>query len=71
MELSLRLLLATIFAFVFAGLGYGAGAAIWSGIGVLLALIAFPIGAIYGFFCREINNLIRMVFRSLLHFDGD
>lgn len=70
MELSLRLLLATIFAFVFAGLGYGAGAMIWSGIGVILALITFPIGAIYGFFCREINYLIRMMCRSLIHFDG-
>lgn len=71
MELSLRLLLAAIFAIIFAGVGYGAGSAIWSGIGVLLALIGFPIGAIYGFFCREINSLIRVVFRSLFHFDGD
>ena len=70
MELSLRLLLATLFAFVFSGMGFGAGAKIWSGIGVILALIAFPFGAVYGFFCREINQLLRAGFRSLLHFDG-
>lgn len=42
--LSLRLLFGMVFAFVFAGLGYGAGAVIWFGVGVILALAGFPIG---------------------------
>ena len=69
MEFSLRFLLAFVFAFVFAGLGYGAGAVIWAGIGVILTLICFPIGFIYGFFCREINFFIRGFFRAFLHPD--
>jgi hypothetical protein len=65
-ELSLRLLLAFGFAVVFAGLGYGAGAVVWAGVGLLLALACFPIGFIYGFFCPEINFFIRALIRSFL-----
>ena len=67
-ELSMRLLLAFFFGSVFCGLGYVAGAWIWSGIGLLLALIMFPIGFVYGFFVVEINALIRFAFRCLLKY---
>ena len=71
MEVGLRLLLAVIFACVFAGLGYGIGAVIWTGVGVLLAVAGFPIGAVYGFFCPEINAILRGAFRWLISFGGD
>lgn len=67
MLLGLRLLFAMVFGFVFAGLGYGAGAVIWFGVGVILALVCFPIGLVYGFFMREINSFIRAMFRGLFH----
>lgn len=67
--LSLRLLFAIVFAFVFAVLGYGAGAVIWFGVGVILVLVGFPIGFVYGFFMREINSFIRAMFRGLFHFE--
>lgn len=69
MVLSFRLLFAMVFAFVFAGLGYGVGAVIWFGVGVILALVGFPIGFVYGFFLREINSFIRAMFRGLLHLE--
>ena len=68
-ELSLRLGLACLFGFIFAGMGYGAGDLMWSGIGVILSLISFPIGFLYGFFCREINALIRGIIRTLFQID--
>ncbi|MDA8968918.1 hypothetical protein N9F48_02505 [Akkermansiaceae bacterium] len=68
-EVSMRLLLAFFFGFVFAGLGYGAGAVIWAGIGVILAIACFPIGFVYGYFCQEINIFIRGLIRTLLPFD--
>ncbi|MES2983054.1 MAG: hypothetical protein V4727_12135 [Verrucomicrobiota bacterium] len=68
LELGMRLLLASVFAFVFAGLGYISGAAIWTGVGVILALVCLPIGFIYGFFCREINFFIRSFLRIFLNF---
>ena len=67
-ELSMRLLLAFVFAFVFSGLGYGVGAVIWTGIGIILALVFFPLGFVYGFFCVEINFFLRMIFRFFLPF---
>ena len=71
MELGLRLLLAIVFGFVFAGMGYGAGSVIWAGIGIALSLAFFPVGFVYGFFCSEINPIIRSFFRSLLHFGSE
>lgn len=71
MELGFRFLAASFFGCLFAALGYGIGSAIWTGIGIVLALISFPIGLIYGFFCREINFFIRMLLRSVFHLQGD
>ncbi len=68
MEFGMRLLLAFVFGCVFCGLGYAAGAWIWSGIALLLALIFFPIGFVYGFFAVEINALIRFALRWLIKF---
>lgn len=68
LELSMRLLLGFVFSLLFASFGYGAGAVIWAGIGVILALICFPVGFVYGFFCREINSLIRGIFRAFLSY---
>lgn len=65
----MRLLLAVVFGFVFAALGYGAGAVIWVGIGMILALVCFPIGLVYGYFCAEINVFIRGLIRALLNLD--
>ncbi|BCX47623.1 hypothetical protein HAHE_15310 [Haloferula helveola] len=66
MEIGLRLLLGFVFGCIFAGAGYGVGAMIWVGVGVLMALAGFPLGFLYGFFLPEINGFIRNCFRMFL-----
>ncbi len=65
-ELGMRILFAIIAGTIFAVIGFTAGALIWSGIGVILALVLFPIGALYGFFCDYINAILRSFLNSFL-----
>ncbi len=60
----IRVLMAIGFCVAAAILGYGMGATIWSGLGVVLALCFMPVGFIYGFFAAEINFCIRMAFKG-------
>lgn len=69
MEISLRMILAVVFAVFFSIIGYGLASLVWIGFGVIFAIILFPLGAIYGFFCSEINFFLRSILRSILHFD--
>ena len=62
--IGIRFLMAIAFCVVAAILGYGMGATIWSGVGVVLALCLMPVGFIYGFFAAEINFCIRMAFKA-------
>ena len=66
MEAGLRLTFGIIFSIVFAGLGYGLGAEVWAGIGLILGGIGLIIGFIYGIFMVEINFFIRVIFKAIL-----
>ena len=55
-----RITFAILFSSILASLGYALGSTIWVGIGVLLGLCFFPVGAIYGFFMLEINEFLRL-----------
>ena len=66
-EITFRFTFAFIFSFVFSIIGFGLGATIWSGVGLLLAFIAVPIGFIYGFFMPEINFFIRSIVSGIIN----
>lgn len=61
MELSIRSLLGGIFALIFAGIGYTVGTTVWAGIGIMLAIVAMPMGFIFGFFVQEIILLFKLL----------
>jgi len=63
-ELGLRLVMAVGFGLAAATLGYTLGAAVWTGIGIVLIFCFAPLGFIYGFFAPEINFCIRMAFKA-------
>lgn len=56
----IRLAFAIIFGVIFATSGYSLGAVVWSGLGIMLALPAFPLGFLFGWFIREIRLLIQL-----------
>ena len=63
MELGARALLGLLFAFVFAGLAWQVGSHVWAGLSFIIALIAWPIGFVIGFFWLEVKFMIQLVFR--------
>lgn len=66
-EFSIRLALAIGFGIGFSVMGFTLGSTIWTGVGFFLALVAFPIGFIYGFFSSEINFFIRSIVSNILN----
>lgn len=64
-EIGIRLIVAFLVGGILAGIGYGLGAVIWSGIGLLLAIILFFPGLLIGFFFMEIRMIIEMGFGLL------
>ena len=63
MELGARTLLGLLFAFVFAGLAWQVGSHVWVGLGLIIALITWPIGFVIGFFWLEIKLAAQIILR--------
>ncbi len=61
MEYGMRLFLGGLFAVVFSSFAWGLGGQIWVGVGVLCAIVVFPIGFAVGFFWPEVKMLLRLM----------
>ena len=64
-ELGFRAVFGVGFGIAGAVLGYVLGATIWTGVGIVLAMVFVPIGFVYGFFLPEINFCIRLAFKAI------
>lgn len=63
MEFGARALLGLLFAFVFAGLAWQVGSHVGVGLSLIIALIAWPIGFVIGFFWLEIKLVLQILLR--------
>ena len=66
MELGLRLFLGVLFAFLLSGSAWSIGSHVWVGVAIVVALFAFPIGFLVGFFWLEVKFMLRLFFGSLM-----
>ena len=70
LEIGMRVFLAIVFAAVAGGLGYSLGHGVFAGFGLIGAIFLLPVGFIYGFFCVEINWLLRTALQVVLKLVG-
>jgi len=66
MEIGMRCFLGFVFAFVLASVAWWIGSHVWVGVAVVVAILAFPVGFLIGFFWLEVKFLLRLFFGSLL-----
>jgi hypothetical protein len=65
MEVSLRLFLGLMFACGLSAVAWWVGSYVWVGLAILVAVLAFPIGFVLGFFWLEVKFLLRLLLGSL------
>lgn len=61
MEVSMRLFLGFVFAFMLSGFAWWVGSHVWVGVAILVALLAFPVGFLIGFFWLEVKFVVRLL----------
>ena len=64
MELGMRVFLGFVLAFWLSGFAWWIGSQVWVGVAIVIALLAFPVGFLIGFFWLELRFLLRLFLRS-------